>query len=257
MKQLPELSLLSALLLGLLICAPVSAGVGEGQELYDAYCQVCHGGLGEGQTMGKPLNDSSARNLSDQELIAVITSGRSGTGMAAWGSSFSETEILDVASYVRVLQGGTGLTSLEDSVVVSDDPQVLAGEQLFNAEAGCATCHSYREQGGSIGPALDGVMARLGEDGLLQALRDPSAAIVPGYEAKVVEQQDGTVVRGRFRNESDLAVQIQSADGRRWVTYFKERVKSIADAQESLMPERFSELDAAQQQALLSFLKSL
>ena len=25
-----------------------NAGVGEGQELYDAYCQICHGGLGEG-----------------------------------------------------------------------------------------------------------------------------------------------------------------------------------------------------------------
>ena len=37
-----------------------NAGVGEGQELYDAYCQICHGGVGEGQTMGKPLTDTVA-----------------------------------------------------------------------------------------------------------------------------------------------------------------------------------------------------
>ena len=232
-------------------------GVGEGQELYDAYCQVCHGGLGEGQTMGKPLTDGSATNLSDAELIAVIENGRAGTGMAAWGSSFSETEILDVASYVRVLQGGTGLASAENELVTSDDPLVLAGEQLFNGSAGCADCHSYRDQGGSVGPVLDGVASRLGEDGLLQALREPSASIVDGYAAKVVEQPDGTVVRGRYRNDSELAVQIQSADGQRWVTYFKDRVASITDDGKSLMPPVFSELDASQQESLLAFLKSL
>jgi putative heme-binding domain-containing protein len=233
------------------------AGVGEGQELYDAYCQVCHGGLGEGQTMGKPLNDSAARNLTDQDLIAVITSGRSGTGMAAWGSYFSEQEILDVASYVRVLQGGTGLSTVEENATVSDDPAVLAGEQLFNGSAGCVSCHSYRDEGGNVGPALDGVLARLGDSGLMQALNNPSATISAGYEAKVVEQQDGSIIRGRYRNESALAVQIQSADGSRWVTYFKERVKAISDAEGSLMPETYSGLGAADQENLLAFLKSL
>jgi putative heme-binding domain-containing protein len=233
------------------------AGVGEGQELYDAYCQVCHGGLGEGQTMGKPLNDSAARNLTDEALIAVITSGRSGTGMAAWGSSFSEQEILDVASYVRVLQGGTGLSTVDENATVSDDPAVLAGEQLFNGSAGCVSCHSYRDQGGNVGPALDGVLARLGDRGLMQALSDPSASIAAGYEAKVVEQQDGSIIRGRYRNESELAVQIQSADGSRWVTYFKERVKSVSEAEGSLMPETYSGLGASDQDNLLAFLKSL
>ena len=66
------------------------AGVGEGQELYNAYCQICHGALGEGQTMGKPLTDAPANRLSDQELIDVIADGRAGTGMAAWEGSLSE-----------------------------------------------------------------------------------------------------------------------------------------------------------------------
>ena len=241
----------------LLSSVTVVAGVGEGQEIYDAYCQVCHGGLGEGQTMGKPLTDGVSRNLSDEELIAVITTGRSGTGMAAWGTSFSEQEILDVASYVRVLQGGTGLSTVDDEATVSNDPAVLAGEQLFNNAAGCVTCHSYRDQGGNVGPALDGVASRLGDDGLLRALNNPSADIAAGYEAKIVEQQDGSLIRGRYRNDSELAVQIQSADGSRWVTYFKERVRSISDAEDSLMPETFSELGAADQENLLAFLKSL
>lgn len=247
---------LTLLALGL-VTSQSSAGVGEGQELYDAYCVVCHGGLGEGQPMGKPLTDTTANRLSDADLIAVINDGRSGTGMAAWGSSLSETEILDIASYIRTLQGKPGLSLAEGASGVSDDPMVLAGEQLFNGVAACSTCHSYRDQGGSVGPALDGVAARLGEEALLQALLNPSARIADGYAAKVVVQQDGTTVRGRFRNDSERAIQIQSEDGTRWVTFFKDRVESVSDSAESLMPDKYATLGATEQQQLLAFLKSL
>lgn len=235
----------------------VNAGVGEGQELYNAYCQLCHGGLGEGQQMGKPLTDSVANRLSDQDLLAVITDGRSGTGMAAWGGSLSETEIFDIGSYIRNLQGKPALNLSEGDSGVIDDPAALAGEQLFNNASGCVVCHSYKDQGGSVGPALDGLSARLDDDALMQALLNPSASIVSGYEVKVVEQNDGTQLRGRFRNDSELAVQIQSEDGSRWVTYFKDRVKSISDSSESLMPDTYASLGAQQQAQLLAFLKSL
>ena len=45
----------------------VFAGVSEGQVIFDSFCVVCHGGLGEGETMGKPLVDSAAKNLTDAE----------------------------------------------------------------------------------------------------------------------------------------------------------------------------------------------
>ncbi|NQV68647.1 MAG: c-type cytochrome [Pseudohongiella sp.] len=240
-----------------LLSFSVYSGVGEGQELYNAYCQLCHGGLGEGQVMGKPLTDAMANRLSDQDLLAVITDGRSGTGMAAWGGSLSETEIFDVGSYIRNLQGKPALNLNDNDSGPSDDPVVLAGEQLFNSSAGCATCHSYGDQGGSIGPSLDGLSSRLDNDALMQALLSPSASIASGYEAKVIEQNDGTRISGRFRNDSELAVQIQSEDGRRWVTYFKDRVKSISDSPESLMPDRYASLGAQEQEQLLAFLKSL
>lgn len=233
------------------------AGVGEGQELYNAYCQICHGALGEGQTMGKPLTDGPANRLLDQELIDVITDGRAGTGMVAWEGSLSEVEIFDIASYIRNLQGKPALNLDDSDSGSSDDPLVIAGEQLFNGSADCATCHSYGDKGGSVGPSLDGLGNRLDDDALMQALMNPSATIVNGFEAKEVEQEDGTVVRGRYRNDSELAVQIQSEDGRRWVTYFKERVKAVRDSQESLMPDNYANLAAQEQQQLLAFLKSL
>ncbi|MEX0962910.1 MAG: c-type cytochrome [Pseudohongiellaceae bacterium] len=245
-----------ALLLSLLSASAV-AGIGEGQELYNAYCQICHGVLGEGQTMGKPLTDGPANRLTDQGLIDVISDGRAGTGMVAWEGSLSEVEIFDIASYIRNLQGKPALNLGEDDAGPSDDPLIIAGADLFNGSADCASCHSYDDQGGSVGPALDGIGNRLNDDALMQALMIPSATIVDGYAAKVVTQDDGTVIRGRYRNDSELAVQIQSEDGRRWVTYFKERVSSVSDSEESLMPDTFANLGADQQQQLLAFLKSL
>jgi len=233
------------------------AGVGEGQELYNAYCQICHGALGEGQTMGKPLTDGPANRLGDQELIDVITDGRAGTGMVAWEGSLSEVEIFDIASYIRNLQGKPALNLGNDDSGPSDDPMVIAGELLFNGSADCATCHSYGDKGGNVGPSLDGVGGRLNGDALLQALTNPSATIVNGYGAKEVEQEDGTVIRGRFRNDSELAVQIQSEDGRRWVTYFKDRVAAVRDSNESVMPDTFANLGANEQEQLLAFLNSL
>lgn len=233
------------------------AGVGEGQELYNAYCQICHGALGEGQTMGKPLTDAPANRLADQELIDVITDGRAGTGMVAWEGSLSEVEIFDVASYIRNLQGKPALVLGGDDSGTSDDPNVVAGEMIFNGSADCATCHSYDDKGGNVGPSLDGVSSRLDDAALLQALTNPSASIVSGYGTKEVEQEDGSIIRGRFRNDSELAVQIQSADGRRWVTYFKERVTAIRDSDESVMPDTFASLGANEQQQLLAFLNSL
>lgn len=253
--KLPLRSLL-CLSMTLLWLSPALAGPGEGQGLYDSYCQVCHGGLGEGQTMGKPLTDLQAKNLSDEQLLTVISNGRSGTGMAAWGGSLSEQEIHDIAGYIRVLQGGSGLSSGTTMKTDANDPAVIAGAQLFQ-QLGCATCHSYKDQGGNIGPALDGVSTHMPQAALVHALADPSARITEGYEVKIVELPDGSVIRGRFRNESDLALQIQSADGSRWVTYFKARVKSITDSDESLMPSRFNDLSEEQQNNLLAFLKSL
>lgn len=241
----------------LLTASSVSAGVGEGQELYNAYCQICHGGVGEGQAMGKPLTDNPANRLNDEDLLAVITDGRAGTGMAAWGGSFSEEEILDIGSYVRALQGKPAIMLSDDSAGMSDDPRAIAGAELFNGSAGCVDCHSYNDQGGSVGPALDNVGSRLNDEALMQALLNPSATIVSGYSAKVVTQNDGSKVRGRFRNDSELAVQVQSEDGSRWVTYFKDRVESIVDSDESLMPEVFATLGAEEQEQLTAFLKSL
>ncbi len=249
-------TLLCLLTSGLLSTAAL-AGPGEGQGIYDNFCVVCHGGLGEGETMGKPLVDNNARALSDAALIDVISKGRPGTGMAAYGGALSEVEIRDVAGYIRVLQGGTGLADEDAGSSALDDPQVAMGQELFSGKAGCADCHTLSGSGGSVGPALDGVAARLDEAQLREALEAPSRSIVSGYGVKILETNDGQIIKGRYRNDSEQAIQMLSEDGKRWLTQFKRNLKSISDSDESLMPEVFATLSVDEQEALLAYLRAV
>ena len=74
--------------------------------------------------------------------------------MTAWRSSFTETEIFDIATYVRILQGKDGINLAYDKAVPSDDKEVLARESLFTGKAGSVTCQSFTELGGGCRPGL-------------------------------------------------------------------------------------------------------
>ncbi len=237
--------------------AQLQAGPAEGGVIYNDFCVVCHGQLGEGETMGKSLVDQQARDLSDDALIAVIRDGRAGTGMVAYGTSFNEEEILDLAGYVRVLQGGTGLDDDTLADIDQGDPVINEGRRVFTEVAGCISCHSYREQGGVVGPALDGVSDRLSAERLRQVLVFPDDYLTDGYEIKRLQLDDGRELVGRFRNETDTSIQILSEDGRLWTTYFKDDVVNMETVDGSLMPPVYRSLDSDQQQALMIFLRSL
>ncbi len=252
-KQIAGLALSAALAS---FSSSAIAGLSEGLTLFNSYCAVCHGVTGEGQTMGKSLVDDSAKGLDDLELLAVIRNGREGTGMAAWGDSFSPEELLDTANYVRAMQGKLGIV-LEAEDPIADDPMALAGRELFNGSAQCSSCHTVGETGGQVGPVLDGVYAKLGDDGLQEAFAKPSAKFSQGFPVKEVELQDGTVIRGVARNETDASIQLQSRDGKLWRTYFKDRVKEVRDSKTSVMPEIYSDLNRQQRQQLLAYLRSL
>jgi len=83
----------------------------RGRAIFKTTCMSCHGGHGTGKgilakMMGIPMFDFTESEkmgqISDEELIHSIREGK-GAFMAAWKETFSENEIIDVASYVRSL----------------------------------------------------------------------------------------------------------------------------------------------------------
>jgi mono/diheme cytochrome c family protein len=86
-----------------------------GRKSFVTICANCHGenadGKGEIATMLKPappdLHDPAAQNLSDQNLVKLITEGGPSVGlsptMGGVGVFLSDDQIRDIAAYVRTL----------------------------------------------------------------------------------------------------------------------------------------------------------
>ncbi len=89
----------------------------NGFEIYQRYCLVCHGELGEGDGFNafnldpKPrslVDDYMRTRVSDRELTEVIRLGGRKRGrsplMPPWGRTLGDRQIRYVVSYIRLLQ---------------------------------------------------------------------------------------------------------------------------------------------------------
>ena len=74
------------------------------------------------------------------------------------------------------------------------------GQTLFR-EIGCAECHRFAGEGGSVGPNLAGVGNRLAPRDLLESLLLPAKAIADEYAVIVVATEQGQVHSGRVERE--------------------------------------------------------
>src|SRR6185295_4051896 len=89
------------------------------------------------------------------------------------------------------------------------------GRQLFwvRVHASCHQCHRIGEEGGTAGPALNGIGARQSREYLLESLIFPSKAIAPGYETVAVRLESDAVETGRVLRESAADLVILGPDG--------------------------------------------
>lgn len=77
---------------------------------------------------------------------------------------------------------------------------VETGQKLFR-EIGCAECHRFGGEGGSVGPNLTGIGRRLTPRDLLESLLLPAAKIADEYAVFVVATDRGQVFSGRIDRE--------------------------------------------------------
>jgi len=216
-------ALIAALLLA--ACAPL-AQADEAQDIalrYSAYCSVCHGDDGDGdshavQGLVPPPKDFSdpafVRSTSRERLIEVIRDGKPGTAMVAWNSRLSDAEIAELADYLidnfmrpqRVGQAPAAHVAPRD-------------EALVIYQESCSVCHGD-----------DGAGAVWGQESLATAPRDFTtlAALeeltrermitavtygrpgtpMPGFSTQLTAEQIAAVVdhiRGRFMQPADAA----------------------------------------------------
>ncbi|MEM1110548.1 MAG: c-type cytochrome [Pseudomonadota bacterium] len=235
----------------------------EAADNYRDYCALCHGLEGEGGVWrGGPLIGKSPSGLSNEALYVTIAQGRPDLGMPAFAGALSEEELADLVIHIGKLQGvvrtapnleNLGLAPASVGAAKVNE----AGRALF--EHKCMECHSILGEGGRMAPDLTAVEQRLKRDQIYQAIKEPYANIVRGFEMRELVTADGQTLRGWARAEFTPkgSFQLYNADEQLWTTYFKRDLQSQRLLPRSLMPEGIlNDLEKEEVEDLLEYLLS-
>lgn len=112
--------------------------------------------------------------------------------------TLSGTQIWAVVAYLESL-GGTVTVTGDDVAAAESDGASAAGGGAAAGTTGpastsldpltimrdntCLVCHKLGDEGGPIGPELNGIGARLSADAIRRAILDPAAEAAPGFES--------------------------------------------------------------------------
>jgi putative heme-binding domain-containing protein len=113
-------------------------------------------------------------------------------------------------------------------------PDAARGKMVFTKY--CASCHKVGNEGSSIGPELTTIGRKFAKPELLDAIINPSAAIVFGYEPWLVNTKDGESLYGFLLSENKQTVVLKDIAGQKHVIPVA-KISKREKQERSLMPD--------------------
>ena len=141
---------------------------------------------------GRLLINLAAKNKLSKELINAVS-----------GEIFKnpELEIRTLASE-HFVQSGEKPLSIPKILALNGDSS--AGENVFTSK--CTTCHKNGTSGNDIGPDLSSIGEKFDKAALLDAIINPNASIVFGYEPVMIKTKSGQAFYGFLLSEGETTV---------------------------------------------------
>jgi len=128
--------------------------------------------------------------------------------------------------------GNGKIFSVEE--IIKSKGDAVAGRLVFTQR--CASCHKAGSEGNAIGPELTTIGKKFDRTALLDAVINPSAAIVFGYEPWLINKKDGESVYGFLISENKNSIVLKDVTGMKHVIPTGQvSVKQKQD--KSLMPD--------------------
>ena len=160
--------------------------------------------------------------------------------------------------FAKLTQGVTPSDGSRQKLI--DQRRAAFATAKSSAEAGakiyataCAACHRIGNEGGLVGPQLDGIGGR-GLERLIEDILDPNRNVDHAFRTTVFLLKDGESVSGLFRREEGATIVYALANGQE-ARVAKTDVKTRRESELSLMPENFGEaMPARDFNDLLAFL---
>ena len=181
-----------------------SADIEAGSRVYTSECALCHGANGD-EVDGVNLRlGRFRRSVSDDDLREVVTTGLSNARMPAFDLSANELD--GIVAYIRAGFDPSGI-----AVKVGD---VARGQDLFEGEGDCSTCHRVNGRGPRSAPDLSDIGAVRTPAALQRTLLDPISALLPINRPVRAVTRDRETIRGRRLNEDTYSVQLIDSEGR-------------------------------------------
>lgn len=138
--------------------AQEGAALAEGARVYGNVCGSCH-------------NARSPLERSDRDWVTIINHMRVRANMTG-------EQVRDVLAFLQGTNQDPQVvyappTVPTQEVAVGESEAVEKGKQLVTAKA-CVGCHYIGNGGGNVGPRLNGVVQRKGEEFVRRKLADPT-----------------------------------------------------------------------------------
>ncbi|MCC7009398.1 MAG: c-type cytochrome [Acidobacteria bacterium] len=221
------------------------AKLDTGARIYGSLCTTCHGPDGDAIPAVNLKTGQYKRELTDLDLMTVISKGVPGTAMPA--NNLSNNELFALIAYLHVMKDYGARR-----VVLGDAGR---GRAIFEGKAQCLSCHRVNQQGAYLGPDLTTAGASFSAAMFQDTLLDPSSTAKPGNRTIRAVTKTGEVVTGRRLNEDTWSVQIMDSR-ERLVSLWKPDLKEYAILG-SPMPSYKDSLSAEERSDLIAYLVTL
>jgi len=146
---------------------------------------------------GRKLVELAADNKLDEKLREAVTEklhANPDLGVRAMAGQY----------FPRKLATGATLPPLDKLAKIKGDAK--RGGELFAGRAACHTCHTHGKVGRDVGPDLSAIATKFDRTAMLDAMINPSAAIVFGYEAEMITTKSGDAVTGFIVGSGDTLI---------------------------------------------------
>src|SRR5262245_46794557 len=157
------------------------------EQVFTQQCALCHGADAAGTDRGPELARSRRlRTRSAADIQSTIKNGTPG-GMPAF--ALPESELAALAAMIR---------SMNAAAYDNYPPNIdtTPGEQFFFGKGQCATCHTVRGRGKSVGPDLSDIGRRMTVTEITSRLKDDVSPAPESYRVATVRLRDGRTIRG-------------------------------------------------------------
>ncbi|MGM0505992.1 MAG: c-type cytochrome [Bacteroidota bacterium] len=242
----------------------------RGQDRYDIYCAVCHGGTGDGQGIimtgqfgyvpAPTIHQDRIREMPDGELYSIIKNGI--RNMPAYAHQVKTEDRWAIVSYLRALQLSQN-ASARDVMQMGEDPRELLDDALVAEEQAAAEeAEQEAASGGADDEGSDGDDGETNGDDSAEG--DPALGeqLFGGQGCQACHSVDGSAgvgpsMAGLYGSERELASgESVTADEEYLHRAIVEPGAEIAEGYQNMMTP-YGHLDESEILSLIEYIKTL